>query len=143
MRESTSSWIMATGGAVMVISFALGWSSAGDQSGDNPFHYPFTGGLAWVVLLVAGVAAFARSQRIDPVVSLPPIAWVVATDIALVLMVLCVIAGGRTIDTATGPVTVDRGPGMWTGLAGAVIASTGAVLGWVAASRDRRAAPAR
>jgi hypothetical protein len=58
-------WLMIGGGAAMLIlGMALDWTSVSvagfSSSGDGPFDYFFTGGIAWILVVVVGVLAFLK-----------------------------------------------------------------------------------
>jgi hypothetical protein len=125
----TGSWLVIAGGVLMVLAYPLDWSRVDGASGDNPFHYPLTGGVAWLlVVLAAGVEVAAR-RGFDPAVRLPPVAVVVATALATVLVTVQLIGGGRTLHQAI-TLELDRGPGMWLALVAALVASAGATVAW-------------
>ena len=72
------------------------WSSRGSISAgaQNAFSYPFTGGVAWLLVVAAGVIAFLRAAELMGDGSIP---WtrltVLATALAVVLMLLRLILG--------------------------------------------------
>lgn len=126
---STSARGMVIGGsAAMLVSFALGWSSYEGATGDNPFHYPFTGGVAWLVIIAAGVLVLAWST-LDGDAATQRRALVALTAVGALLMLIRVVLGGRDIAMLDGDVaTVDRGPGMWVALVAALVALAGATI---------------
>ena len=55
----TGDWVLVAGGAVMLIfGVALDWASIGGISGNSAFDYFFTGGIAYLLVVGAGVVAF-------------------------------------------------------------------------------------
>jgi hypothetical protein len=142
MNERIGAWLMAGSGVAMLLSFALDWSSYEGVSGDNPFHYPLTGGMAWLlvvaVAIVAGLSLWG--MPLPRVVSMAA-AWI--ADAALLLMVGCVIVGGREIEIAGDvTVTVDRGPGMWVALLASIVSAAGGTLTALSRMRTDAAASA-
>ena len=132
MNEQTSTWVTIGGGALMLIALFPGWSSisfAGvSESGDSPFDYFFTGGIAWLLVVAVGVLAVLRmtgklggAQNWSMIMALGAI-------VGALLMVIRILLGGRSelgID-------LDRGPGMYIGFVAALVAAAGAVMGYLA-----------
>ncbi len=123
-------WLMVGGGAAMlVLGFALDWTSVntgfGSASGDGPFDYFFTGGIAWLLIVAVGVLAFLRKADILPDNRPWAVIFVGATGLATILMVLRILLGAR-FDIA------DRGIGMWGALVWSGVALAGAVMGFQA-----------
>jgi hypothetical protein len=112
-------WLMIGGGAAMLIlGMALDWTSVSvagfSSSGDGPFDYFFTGGIAWLLVVAVGVLAFLRPMGKLPETQPWPLIFLAASGLAAILMILRVLLGAR-FDGA------DRGTGMygaiiWTGL---------------------------
>ncbi|MEM1334262.1 MAG: hypothetical protein AAGG08_12475, partial [Actinomycetota bacterium] len=109
----TSDWLMVGGGgAMLILGFVLPWSTVSvggfSESGDSPFDYFFTGGIAWLLVTAVGVLAFLRAAGKLGDSQPWPLIFILATGLATVLMLLRVILGGRSelgID-------LDRGVGM-------------------------------
>ena len=119
-------WLMVGGGAAMLIlGMALDWSSFGGVSGDGPFDYFFTGGIAWLLIVAVGVLAFLHAAGKLPENQPWALIFLGLSGLAAILMILRILLGGRDVG---GGFEVDRGTGMylavvWTGitLAGAVM----------------------
>lgn len=123
-------WLMIGGGAAMLIlGFALDWTSIdtgfGSASGDGPFDYFLTGGIAWVLVVAVGVLALLRAAEMLPDNRPWTVIFVGATGLATILMVLRIVLGAR-FDIA------DRGIGMWGALVWSGLALAGAVMGFQA-----------
>ncbi len=128
-KFKTSDWLMIGGGAAMfVLGLMLDWTSVatpfGDVTLDGPFDYFLTGGLAWI--LVVGVGALAVARVLD---KLPadrpwPLIFLGATALAVVLMLIQLLIGGRE---GTG-----RGMGMLGAFVWSAIAAAGAYLNFQA-----------
>ena len=123
------SWLLIAGGVLMVLAYPLDWSRVDGASGDNPFHYPLTGGTAWLLVVLSGVAVLAARAGFGPASRLPRVAYTVATGLATVIMVVQLSAGGRTIHHNT-PMELDRGPGMWLALIASLASCAGAMMLW-------------
>ena len=123
---------MFGGGVLMVLAFPVDWSQVDGASGDNPFHYPLTGGVAWVLVVLTGVAAVTALRGFEPASRLPVAGYAATAGVAAVLVSVQLAAGGRTIHQGT-TMEVDRGPGMWLALIAALVSCAGAGLMW----RDR------
>lgn len=118
-------WLMIGGGAAMLVfGLILDWTSVSSggfsASGDGPFDYFLTGGLAWIFVVAVGVLAFLRVAEMLPDNQPWGIIFLGLTVLASVLMVLQIIMGAR-FDVA------DRGMGMWGALIWTFVALAGAV----------------
>jgi hypothetical protein len=118
-------WLMVGGGAAMLIlGFALDWSSYHGVTGDNPFDYLFTGGIAWLLVVAVGVLAFMRAIGKLPDTQPWPLIFLGATGLAVLLMLLRIILGGRNV----GGIGLSRGNGMYGALVWSAISAAGAYL---------------
>ena len=129
-KFKTSDWLMIGGGlAMLVLGFVLDWTSVdtgfGSASGDGPFNYFFTGGLAWLLVVAVGVLALLDKMDKLPANQPWPLIFLAATGLAVILMVLRIILGAR-FDFA------DRGIGMYGAFVWAAIAAAGAYLNFQA-----------
>ena len=123
-------WLMIGGGvAMLILGFALDWTSVSGNgfsaSGDGPFDYFLTGGVAWLLVVAVGILApLGRSGRLAP--TLPwPVIYLGMSAIATLLMVIQIILGPR-FDTPFGDVS--RGIGMYGALIWSAISLAGAYL---------------
>ena len=123
---------MVAGAVLMVLSYPLDWSRVDGASGDNPFHYPLTGGVAWLLVVLSGVATLAALRGFELASRLPAAGYAVAGGLAILLVAVQLLAGGRTVHRGT-TMEVDRGPGMWLALVAALVSGAGAVTSWRAA----------
>lgn len=123
----TGDWLLVAGGAVMLVfGFALDWVTAdtiiGEVSGGNAFDFFFTGGLAYLLVVGAGVVAFLLAGGLIKADQVPwPIVLLGATGLATLLMLLRLLLG-------SGHDGVDRGAGMFVAFLAAAVALAGAVL---------------
>ena len=101
-------WLLVAGGLVMlVLGMALDWASidtgVGTISGNRPFDYFLTGGIAWLLVVGAGVVAVLL---VVGVIKQPDVPWPLlllgATGLATLLMLLRLILGAGD--------ELDRGP---------------------------------
>ncbi|MET0144333.1 MAG: hypothetical protein ABW328_06055 [Ilumatobacteraceae bacterium] len=121
-------WLLIGAGAVMLIfGMALHWVTAdvpglGRVSGDNPFDYFFTGGIAYLLVTAAGVIAFLLTAGFMKPAGLPwPTLYVAAGGLATLLMLLRLLLG-------TGIDGAGRGSGMYVAFLAAVVSLVGAVI---------------
>ena len=122
-------WLMIGGGAAMLIlGMALDWSSYGGYSGDGPFDYFFTGGLAWILVVAVGVLALLNVLGKLPAAQPWPLIFLGASGLAAILMILRIILGGRDV----GGFNVDRGTGMYAAVVWTGISVAGAFLNFTA-----------
>jgi hypothetical protein len=133
-KFKTPDWLMIGGGAAMlVLGFVLDWTSVdtgfGSASGDGPFNYFFTGGLAWLLVVAVGALAAANAGGKLPASQPWPLIFLAATGLATVLMLLRLILGAR-FDFA------DRGIGMYGALVWSAIALAGAYMNFQASGGD-------
>lgn len=129
-KFKTPDWLMIGGGAAMlVLGFALDWTSVdtgfGSASGDGPFDYFFTGGLAWLLVVAVGALAAANAMGKLP----PSQPWSLillgGAGLAMILMLLRILLGAR-FDFA------DRGIGMYGAVVWTAIALAGAFMNFQA-----------
>ena len=136
-RFKTSDWLMVGGGAAMLIlGFALPWSSVSfggsSTSGDGPFNYFLTGGIAWLLTVGVGVLAFLRVSGRLPEDKPWSLILLGMAGLATLLMLLRLVLGGRSeigID-------LDRGIGMYLAFVWAAIALAGAFLNFQSEGGD-------
>lgn len=133
-KFKTSDWLMVGGGAAMLIlGFVLDWTTVdvgfGSASGDGPFNYFFTGGIAWLLVVATGVLAFMRATGKLPENQPWTLIFVGATGLATLLMLLRVILGAR-FEFA------DRGIGMYGALVWSAIALAGAFMNFQASGGE-------
>jgi hypothetical protein len=123
-------WLLVVGGVVMLIfGLALDWAKVDlggvSASGNNAFDYFFTGGLAWILVVAAGVIAVLLAVG---AIAPGPTPWalilLLMTGLATLLMLLRLIIGGG--DEAG--IDLDRGVGMWVAFFAAAVALGGAVM---------------
>jgi hypothetical protein len=113
------------GAAMLILGFALDWTSVdtgfGSASGDGPFDYFITGGLAWLLIVAVGVLALLHGLGKLPESKPWPVILLGMAALGTLLMLLCLLLGAR-FDFA------DRGTGMYGALVWAIIAAVGAYL---------------
>ncbi len=130
----TPDWLMIGGGAAMLIlGFTLDWTSVdtgfGSASGDGPFDYFFTGGIAWLLVVAIGALAAANALGKLPPTQPWPLIFLVGAGVATLLMLLRIILGAR-FDFA------DRGIGMYGAFIWSAVAAAGAFLNFQASGGD-------
>lgn len=123
-------WLMIAGGLTMLIlGFALSWTTIdtafGSASGDGPFDYFLTGGIAWILVVGVGVLATFNALGRLPDTTPWAVIFLAATAVATLLMVIQIIIGAR-FDFA------DRGMGMYGALVWSGLALAGAVMNFQA-----------
>ena len=109
-RFRSGDWLLTVAGGVMLIlGLAVHWSTvhaAGRDLGGarNVFDYPFTGGLAWLLVVAAGVLAFLLASGLIQRGRTPwPSLLLAATALAALLMIVRVVLGaGADERSATG-----------------------------------------
>lgn len=131
-RMKQSDWLMVIG-AVIVAVFGtfVDWvtydTGAGEISGSTAFSFFWRGTIPWLLIVGAGMLAFARGTGIMKTKSTPPpIAFVAANGVGLLLLTALVITGYSQVgyDDAN----YGRGVGMLVSFIGAIIATSGAVV---------------
>ncbi|CAN5824291.1 hypothetical protein BH18ACT2_BH18ACT2_22160 [soil metagenome] len=123
-RFTTSDWLIIGGGAVMLVfGLALKWVTVpGFGSVGNPFDYFFTGGLAWLLTVAAGVIAFLLASNTMRAGTTPwPLVLVGMTGLATLLMLIRLLLG-------PGADFAGRGAGMWVSFIAAAVALAGSVM---------------
>jgi hypothetical protein len=128
-RFRLGDWVLVGAGvAMLVLGLAVPWVTVTFRGNDlpgarNAFDYPLTGGLAWLLVVAAGVLTFLRATRLVADGAVP---WtrvlVVATAAAVVLAVLRLVLGPGDYSGAE----LGRGPGMVIAVLTSVVALGGA-----------------
>jgi len=132
-KFKTPDWLMIGGGvAMLILGMALDWTSVdagfGTVTLDGPFNYFLTGGLAWLLVVAVGLAAAALALEKLPPTQPWPLIFLGATGIAVVLMLIQLLIGGRE--------GADRGIGMYGAFIWSAIALAGAFLNFQASGGD-------
>ena len=133
-----SDWLMAGGGlAMLILGFVLPWSSVSfggvSDSGDGPFDYFLTGGIAWILVVAVGILALLRALGKLPETQPWPLIFLAAAGVAVLLMIIQVILGGRELVAGF---DADRGIGMYLALVWAIIVEVGAFMAFQEAGGD-------
>ncbi len=128
-------WLMIGGGAAMLLlGLLLDWTSVNfagfSTSGDGPFNYFFTGGIAWILVVGVGVLALLNQLGKLPPTQPWPLIFLGASGLAAILMVLRILLGAR-FDGA------DRGIGMYGAVVWTGISLAGAIMNFTASGGDR------
>lgn len=133
-----SDWLMAGGGlAMLILGFVLPWSTVSfagvSDSGDGPFDYFLTGGIAWILTVAVGVLALLRALGKLPETQPWPLIFLAAGGVATLLMIIQVILGGRELVAGF---DADRGVGMYLALVWAAIVEAGAFMSFQESGGD-------
>jgi hypothetical protein len=124
-------WLIVTGGAAMLIfGLVLDWASLGPITEKNAFDYFLTGGIAYLLLVVAALLAFAIAARwLRSTGSNWPVILLVLTGVATALMLVRLILGAGEIELDDGStLSLDRSSGMYISFLAAVVSFAGAVM---------------
>jgi hypothetical protein len=133
-------WLIVAGSAVMMIfGLALKWASLGPLTKNDAFDYFLTGGIAWLLLVAAGIITFVRAAGL---VRLGTAGWsvivLIATGVATALMLLRLILGAGDEETSTGEkFHLDRANGMYIAFLAAAVAFAGAISNYRAEHATR------
>ena len=147
MRFTAGEWLIIVGGASMlVLAQLLDWATVDSERGSgglhNAFDYPATGGVAWVLTVLAGLLTLLLAGGLVRPGRAPwPTIMVAATGIATALMLLRLILGAGDLELPGVTYELGRGAGMWVGLLAAALALAGAVLELRASDRPRAGSP--
>jgi hypothetical protein len=133
-----SDWMMIGAGAVMlVLGMALDWAEYAGVSGNGPFDYFFTGGIAWILVVAGGVVALLLALGTMKSDGLPwPLVLVLTSGLSALLMLLRLILGGGDEGGAGFEIELDRGTGMYVAFVAAIVSAAGAVMGFRSAGGD-------
>ena len=122
-------WVLVGAGvAMLVLGLAVPWVTVTFRGNSlpgarNAFDYPLTGGIAWLLVVAAGVVTFLRAAELVRDGSVPWTRLIVAgTALAVVLLAVRLIVGPGDYAGAE----LGRGPGMIVAFLAAVAASAGA-----------------
>jgi hypothetical protein len=133
-KFKVSDWLMIGGGiAMLILGFVLPWSKVGSFTGDGPFDYFFTGGIAWILVVVVGALAFAKALGKLPEDKPWPLIFLIATGVGALLMILRIILGGRDLGFG---LDADRGIGMWGALVWTIVGTAGAYMAFTEAGGE-------
>lgn len=129
-KFKVSDWLMIGGGtAMLVLGFLLDWTTVdtgfGSASGDGPFNYFFTGGIAWLLVVAVGFLAAGNASGKLPKSQPWPLIFLALTGLAVLLMLLRLILGGRDLGFG---IDGDRGIGMYGAFVWALVAGAGAYM---------------
>jgi hypothetical protein len=118
---------------MLILGFALPWTTVDlfgvSESGDGPFDYFFTGGIAWILIVGVGVLALLNALGRLPHEQPWTLIFLGASGVATLLMVLRILMGAR-FDVA------DRGTGMYGALIWSGVTLAGAVVAFQASGGD-------
>jgi hypothetical protein len=121
---SPGDWLMIAGGAVMLIfGLALDWASLGPITENNAFDYFLTGGIAWLLVVAAGIVAFLAAAVFRRAGGRLPVILLIATGIAAALMLLRLILGAGE----EAGFELDRSSGMYIAFLAAAVSFAGAL----------------
>ena len=121
----TCDWLLVAGGALMLVfGMALDWASRNGISGNGPFTYFFTGGIAYLLVVAAGVITFLLAGGLIDAGSTPwPRFLLAGTGLATLLMLIRLLIGADTDG-----VDLHRSSGMFVAFIAAAVALAGAVI---------------
>jgi hypothetical protein len=130
--------IMASATAMLIFGLSLDWASLGRSN--NAFDYFLTGGIAYLLVVAAGVVTVLLGLR---VIKRESARWslilLLVTGVATALMLLRLILGAGEIELSGGSkVELSRASGMYFAFFAAVAALIGAVMNL---SADRAGVP--
>jgi hypothetical protein len=131
---------------MLVLAQLLDWAHVESERGsgglNNAFDYPLTGGVAWALTVLAGLAAFLLAAGLIRPGRLPwPVLLLAATGVATVLMVVRLTLGAGEIERPGITYELQRGPGMWVAFLSAAVACAGAALNRRRAATEAAAQP--
>jgi hypothetical protein len=124
---------MVTGGAAMLVfGLALDWASLGPITEKNAFDYFLTGGIAYLLVVLAGLLAFAfAATGPRPTGSKWPGILLVSTGVATGLMLVRLILGAGEIELDDGSsLSLDRSSGMYISFLAAAVSFAGALMNY-------------
>jgi H+/Cl- antiporter ClcA len=139
-----SDWLMAGGGALMLISGLLPWVKAVGPQGlskMNAFDFTLTGAVPWLVLVGSGVLAFlVAAGVVQPAGMRWPLVFLFAntgsTVLVLIRLLFNPIDGKQTFEEVGGSLTF--GIGLYGAVVACVVATTGAVVSYTEHGGDLR-----
>ncbi len=135
-RFRVGDWVLVAAGVVMlVLGLAVHWATI-DANGRsfggarNAFDYFFTGGVAWLLVVAAGVITFLLAARVIQRGTTPWTRLILggAALATLLMLIRVVIGGGADQRIGNQDVTLGRGAGMFIALLAAIGALVGALL---------------
>jgi len=132
-RFRTCDWLLVGGGALMLVfGMVLDWASKGVISGNGPFTYFFTGGIAYLLVVAAGVVTFLLAGGLISAGTTPwPTFLVAGTGLATLLMLIRLALGADTDG-----VDLHRASGMYVAFVASGISLAGAVIEFRSSGRS-------
>ena len=134
-----SDWMKIGGAAGFLIFGFLNWTTVeapgglGSASGNNVFHFFFTGTLPWILIIATGVITFLLANGTMKQGSLPwPLIMLAATGLAALLLLIRLIFNPTEIDgivEAAGG-SVGRGIGLILSVIAGFVVFAGAFIGF-------------
>jgi hypothetical protein len=131
---------------MLVLAQLLDWARVESERGsgglNNAFDYPLSGGVAWVLTVLAGLFAFLLASGLMRPGGVPwPVLLLGATGAATILMIVRVVLGAGEITTPGMTFDLERGPGMWVALLSAAVACAGAAVNRTRGATERASPP--
>jgi hypothetical protein len=128
-------WLIIAGSAVMMIfGVTLKWASFGNIKRYIAFDYFLTGGIAWLLLVAAGVITFVLASGLIPSAGTGwSLILLIMTGAATALMLLRLILGAGE----QGDQNLDRANGMYIAFLAAAVAFGGAISNYRAEREPR------
>ena len=124
--------MIAAGAVMLVFGLALDWASLGPITENNAFDYFLTGGIAWLLVVAAGIVAFLAAAVFRREGRRLSMILLIATGIAAALMLLRLILGAGE----EAGFELDRSSGMYIAFLAAVVAFAGAVMNFRSSAAD-------
>lgn len=131
-KFKTSDWLMVGGGlGFLIFGTFFDWAKLSfggfSVSDGNAFDFFLRGTIPWILFVGTGVVAFLLASGVMKRGTQPwPLILLLATGIGLILNLIIVITG----PTKDG-VDFDRAIGLWLSFLSAVVATAGAVMGFL------------
>ena len=131
---------------MLVLAQLLDWARVESERGsgglNNAFDYPLSGGVAWVLTVLAGLFAFLLASGLMRPGGVPwPVLLLGATGAATILMIVRLVLGAGEITTPGMTFDLERGPGMWVALLSAAVACAGAAVNRTRGATERASPP--
>jgi hypothetical protein len=144
-KFKTSDWLKVGGAAGFLIFGFFNWTTVdgpggiGSASGNNVFHFFWTGTLPWILVMATGVITFLLAAGMMKPGALPwPLIMLAATGLAALLLLIRLLFNPTEIDTfveAAGG-SVGRGIGLILSVVAGLAAFAGAFLGFKESGGD-------
>ncbi|CAB4883936.1 unannotated protein [freshwater metagenome] len=118
---------------MLIVGLFFHWASYAGYSANNAFDYFFTGGIAWILIVGAGIVTFLLTSGTLKTSGVQwPVIVLLATGLGALLMLIRLILGGGSEGNSMLSIDLDRAAGMYLAFVASGVSVAGAFMGFTA-----------